>query len=236
MLSAIRRGRGHVPSGGGVRLTYKHEMSSRLGSFKSKARASPVAGRWGSSPASRVVGTSNAVIDFGVQSVGAGGLPHAGDCAEAFLQHGCRRAGRHQQLRVESALHVPRARPAPRGRGRALRRGSPRHGRPQRPGVAFALRPLPSTHGKLRGFERTCSSWEPSWARWRSRFSACEASCFSAGSCHLVSLQKRGACPHRRTGLQKTIVFKNLCPLVLSSREWRSYHEYASTLEPLCRE
>ena len=43
-----------------------------------------------------VVGTSNAIIDFGVQSAGAGGLPHAGDRAEAFLQYGGRRAGRDE--------------------------------------------------------------------------------------------------------------------------------------------
>jgi hypothetical protein len=43
-----------------------------------------------------VVGTSNAIIDFGVQSAGAGGLPHADDRAIAGLQYGCRRAGRDE--------------------------------------------------------------------------------------------------------------------------------------------
>jgi hypothetical protein len=155
---------------------------------------------------------------------GAGGLPHAGDCAEAFLQHGCRRAGRHQQLRVEPALHVSRVRPAPGGRGCALRRGGSQHGGPQRSGGASALRPLPGTHGKLRGFERTCSSWEPSWARWRSRFSACVSGCFSACGCQLLLLRKQGAClhpPRRRTGLSQTAVFKHRCTLLLSSNTWR---------------
>src|SRR6266699_3155417 len=60
---------------------------------------------------------------------------------------------------------------------------------------------------------------------------------FIGNGCHLTSLQKRGACPHcpGRTGLQKTIVFKNRCPLLLSSRVWRCNHD-SSILESLCRE
>ena len=75
-----------------------------------------------------VVGTSNAVIDFGVQSAGAGGLSHAGDRAIAGLQYGCRRAGCDEQLRVEPAFHVPRTWPAAGRRGRTLRSGGRRHG------------------------------------------------------------------------------------------------------------
>src|SRR6266566_2304538 len=111
------------------------------------------------------------------------------------------------------------ARPAAGRRGRTLRRGGPRHS------------------WEASRWERTCSNCEPSWARWPSRFSACVSGCLSAYGCHLTSLQKRGACPHcpGRTGLQKTIVFKNRCPLLLSSRVWRCNHD-SSILESLCRE
>ena len=164
----------------------RDERLSRLSQEQSTGNTS--SGALGQFARFCVVGTSNAIIDFGVQSAGAGGLPHAGDRTIAGLQYGCRRAGRDEQLCVEPAFHVPRTWPVAGRRGRTLRSGGRRHGWSERPGPARALRHLPGTHGKWHGFERTCLSWEPSLVQWPCRFSACVSGCFSASGCHMLLL------------------------------------------------
>ncbi|HLX56723.1 MAG TPA: hypothetical protein VKR83_06840 [Ktedonobacteraceae bacterium] len=74
-------------------LRVRDELLARL--FKEQSTSKAGGGVLGRFARFCLVGTSNAVIDFGGQSVGAGRLPHAGDRAEAFLQHGGRRAGRN---------------------------------------------------------------------------------------------------------------------------------------------
>ena len=60
--------------------------------------------------------------------------------------------------------------------------------------------------------------------RWPFRFSAYVSGCLSVSGCHLLLLRKQGVClhpPRRRTGLAQTAVFKHRCTLILSSSIWR---------------
>jgi hypothetical protein len=115
-------------SGRGFGLWARDEIRTRFSHQKSMGQ--PGGGALSQFARFCVVGTSNAIIDVGVQSLGAGDLPHTDDCAASGLQYGCRRASRHQQLRVEPALHIPRAWPAPAGRDRAFRRAGSQARRP----------------------------------------------------------------------------------------------------------